>query len=72
MTLVRIRDHLHVGSRLSWIGAWLVAALAIPMGILLPADLAIWILPLPIVPLACLVDFCAEQKGFPPLPFNGL
>jgi hypothetical protein len=35
-----VRDHLYLGSGLSWIGAWLIAALVIPMGILLPADLA--------------------------------
>ncbi len=65
-----MRDRLYPGSPLSWLGAWLIAALAIPLGILLPADLAILILPLLIVPLACLVDFCAEQKGFPPM-FDG-
>jgi hypothetical protein len=67
-----VRDRLYLGSALSWIGAWLIAGLAIPMGILLPADLAIWILPLPIAPLACLIDFCAVRKGFPPMPFDGL
>jgi hypothetical protein len=66
-----VRDRLYLGSVWSWIGAWLIAALAIPMGILLPADLAIWILPVLIVPLACLVDFCAGQKGFPPTPLDG-
>jgi Bleomycin resistance protein-like N-terminal len=60
-----VRDRLYLGSVWSWIGAWLIAALAIPMGILLPADLAIWILPVLIVPLACLVDFCAGPEGLP-------
>jgi len=66
-----VRDHVYLGSGLSWIGAWLIAALTIPMGILLPADLALLILPLLIGPLACLIDYCAVKKGFTPIPFNG-
>jgi hypothetical protein len=66
-----MRDHLRLGSRLSWIGAWLIGALAIPAGMLLPADLAIMILPLLIAPLALLVDVRAEEKGHPPMLFYG-
>ncbi len=50
---------------MSWIGAWLIAALTIPMGILLPADLAILIFPLLIGPLACLIDYYSAASTSP-------
>jgi hypothetical protein len=58
-----MRDHLRIGSRLSWVVAWGMAAAAPALYLLWPGDVTWWLAPLLIVPLVGLAEWRREQKG---------
>jgi hypothetical protein len=58
-----MRGHLRIGSRLSWVVAWVTAVAAPALYLLWPGDVTWWIAPLLIVPLVSLAEWRREQKG---------
>ena len=61
-----MRDHLRIGSRLSWVVAWVMAGAAPVLYLLWPGDLTWWIAPLLVLPLVGLTEWRRERKGQEP------
>jgi hypothetical protein len=59
-----MRKQFRVGSRLSWIVAWLLALIAPAMYLLWSSTATWWIATLLVVPIVGLAAWRADQKGY--------
>lgn len=61
---LRMREQLRVGSRLSWVVAWLLAVAAPLVYLLWPGDVLWWVGLLLLMPLVGLAAWRQDTKGF--------
>ena len=59
-----MRDQLHIGSRLCWVVAWLLAVVAPAVYLLWPDELTWWIGLGLVMPLGGLAAWREDQKGY--------
>jgi hypothetical protein len=57
-------DKLEIGSRLSWVVAWSLAAVAIALSLIWPSAVVWWISLLLLTPLVGLAAWRQEKKGY--------
>ncbi len=58
-----MREQFRIGSRLSWVVAWLLVAAALAMSLLWSNELTWWVAMVFLVPIVGLTAWRAEQKG---------
>jgi hypothetical protein len=59
-----MRDELRIGSRSSWVVAWLLAIVAPLVYLLWPGDVLWWVGLLLVMPLVVLAAWRQDKKGF--------
>jgi hypothetical protein len=59
-----MRGQLRIGSRLSWVAAWLLALAGPAVHLLWPGDLTWWVALALVMPLVGLAAWRADAKGF--------